>query len=473
MMIGNEARIKPHTITAGEIGARLDRLGSSKTIWLLVVLISCASFFEGYTIFMAAYIAPGIVKAGILTPSTRSFFGTTGYASFIAATFAGFLVGTSCISFIADRFGRRSIFTWALLWFSLSSAVMAFQTTASGLNFWRFMSGIGVGVEMVTIDAYLSELMPKASRGKAFALGSIISFIASPICAALALWLVDSARFDIEGWRWVVLIGSLGAIVVWPLRLAIPESPRWLVARGHFEAADRIVFALERRVERETGRPLAPLGHIESVSFDSVERGRVSEIFSRDYLSRTIMLCIFNIFQSVGLYGFGNWVPTFLVHQGINVTTSLGYSLGMALAAPVAPAIALFFADRFERKWQIVVTSLVMAGAGLVFSQVRDPALLVASGAIVTMCGPILNYCFHAYQAELYPTRIRAWAVGFVYSWSRLSGFFSSFFIAAALGSYGVTGALGLISGSMLVVAVSIGLMGPKTTRRSLETLAH
>jgi MFS transporter, putative metabolite:H+ symporter len=256
--------------------------------------------------------------------------------------FVGFLVGTSCISFFADRFGRRSIFTWALLWFSLSSAVMAFQTTANALNFWRFMSGIGVGVEMVTIDAYLSELMPKASRGKAFALGSIFSFVASPICAALALWLVPSAPYDIQGWRWVVLIGSLGAIVVWPLRLAIPESPRWLVARGHFEAADHIVAALERRGERETGQLLAPLENIESGSFDSVERGHISEIFSREYLARTIMLCVFNVFQSVGLYGFANWVPTFLVHQGINVTTSLGYSFGMALAAPVAPALALF-----------------------------------------------------------------------------------------------------------------------------------
>jgi MFS transporter, putative metabolite:H+ symporter len=468
-MIGNKAR----AITAGEIGARLDRLGSSKSVWVLVGLISCGSFFEGYTIFTAAYIAPGIVKAGILTPTTRSFFGTTGYASFVAAMFAGFLVGTSCVSFIADRFGRRSIFTWALLWFSVSSAAMAFQTTANALNFWRFMSGIGVGVEMVTIDAYLSELMSKATRGKAFALGSIMSFVASPICAALALWLVPSAPHEFQGWRWVVLIGSFGAIVVWPLRLAIPESPRWLAARGRFEEADRIVVALERRVEQETGQPLPALGEVESVSVDSVERGRISEIFGREYLSRTIMLCIFNIFQSVGLYGFGNWVPTFLVHQGINVTTSLGYSFGMALAAPVAPAVALFFADRFERKWQIVVTSLIMAGAGLIFSQMRNPVLLVASGAIVTMCGPVLNYCFHAYQAELYPTRIRARAVGFVYSWSRLSGFFSSFFIGAVLGGYGVTGALGLISGSMVVVALSIGLMGPKTTRRSLETLAH
>ena len=468
-MIGKKARI----MTAGEIGVRLDRMGSSKTIWLLVILISGGSFFEGYTIFTAAYVAPGIVTAGILTPSTRSFFGTTGYASFVAAMFAGFLVGTSCVSFIADRFGRRRIFTWALLWFSVSSAVMAFQTTANPLNFWRFISGIGVGVEMVTIDAYLSELMPKAARGKAFALSSIMSFVAAPICAALALWLVPSTPFGVQGWRWVILTGSLGAIVVWPLRLAIPESPRWLAARGQVEAAGRIVAALEKRVERETGRPLPALGKIEGVSADTAERGRFSEIFGREYLSRTVMLCIFNIFQSVGLYGFGNWVPTFLVHEGINVTTSLGYSLGMALAAPVAPAVALFFADRFERKWQIVVTSLIMAGAGLIFSQVRDPLLLIASGAIVTMCGPILNYCFHAYQAELYPTRIRARAVGFVYSWSRLSGFFSSFFIGAMLGAYGVVGALGLISGSMILVALSIGLMGPRTTRRSLETLAH
>lgn len=458
---------------AAAIGARLDQLGSSRAIWTLVLLISAGGLFEGYTIFTAAYIAPGIVRSGILTAATTSFFGTTGYASFLAVTFAGFLVGTSCVSFVVDKFGRRRIFTWALLWFSIASAVMAFQATANGLNFWRFLSGIGVGVEAITIDAYLSELMPKASRGKAFALNTAILFTASPICAALAIWLVPISPYGLDGWRWIVLVGALGALVIWPLRLRIPESPRWLATHGRIAEAEAIVAALEARVRKDTGRELPPVERSATVAVETAGPGRFMEIFDRAYISRTVMLSIFNIFQAVGLYGFLNWVPTLLVQQGVSVTHSLSYTFGMSLAVPFGPLVAMAFADRIERKWQIVGVALIMAAAGLAFAQMRDPYLLIPTGAVVTLCGPILNFAFHAYQSELYPTRIRARAVGFVYSWSRISGFLSSFVIAATLGGYGVTGVLLLISGSMVVVALSIGLLGPRTSGRSLEALAH
>lgn len=458
---------------AGAIGARLDRLGSSRAIWTLVVLISCASLFDGYVIFTAAYIAPGLVKSGILTAATPSFFGMTGYASFLAATFAGFLVGTSCVSFVVDKFGRRKVFTWALLWFCVTSGIMAFQSTANGLNLWRFLSGIGIGVEVVTIDAFLSELMPKTSRGKAFAINSSMTFASAPICAALAIWLVPVSPYGVDGWRWLVLIGSLGALAVWPLRLRIPESPRWLATHGRIAEADAVVAALEARVRRDTGRELQPVERSESVAVGDNGAGRFAEIFGRAYLSRTVMLSIFNIFQAIGLYGFLNWAPTLLVQQGISVTRSLGYTFGMSLAVPFGPLVAMLVADRIERKWQIVGVALLMAVAGVAFSEMRDPVLVVATGAVVTLCGPILNFAFHAYQAELYPTRIRARAVGFVYSWSRISGFLSSFVIAATLGGYGVTGVLLLISGSMVAVALSIGLMGPRTSGRSLEALAR
>jgi len=85
---------------------------------------------------------PGIVKAGILTPPTESFFGLSGVASYIAATFAGLFVGTFAFGFVADKLGRRAVFTWSLLWYCACAVVMACQTDARGLNFWRLMTGI-------------------------------------------------------------------------------------------------------------------------------------------------------------------------------------------------------------------------------------------------------------------------------------------------------------------------------------------
>jgi putative MFS transporter len=83
-----------------------------------------------------------------------------------------------------------------------------------------------------------------------------------------------------------------------------------------------------------------------------------------------------------------------------------------------------------------------------------------------------MSYSFHAYQAELFPTSIRARAVGFVYSWSRFSAIFSSFVIAAVLKGFGTLGVFAFIAGAMAIVMAAIGLMGPRTKGIALETIS-
>ena len=212
-------------VTAGAISARIDRLPATRTIWTYIVLLGFGMFFELYDLLFTAYVAPSLVKSGVLTAKTAGLFGTTGVASFIAALFTGLFIGTMLCGFLADRFGRRAIFTWSLLWYSAANIMVALQSDAFGLNFWRFVSGIGLGVEMVTIGAYLSELAPKGMRGRAFAVNQAIGFCCVPVISFLAYVLVPAAPFGIEGWRWVVLIGALAAPVVVFLRRAPARKP--------------------------------------------------------------------------------------------------------------------------------------------------------------------------------------------------------------------------------------------------------
>jgi MFS transporter, putative metabolite:H+ symporter len=144
----------------------------------------------------------------------------------------------------------------------------------------------------------------------------------------------------------------------------------------------------------------------------------------------------------------------------------------IAIAAPVGPLVGVYFADRFERKWQVACAVLGIAVFGLLFSQQTTALGVIACGVVITLCGNWFSFSFHAYQAELYPTPIRAQAVGFVYSWSRFSAIFSGFLIAFFLGRYGTLGVFSFIAAAMLIVFVVIGFFGPAVTRRRLEAIA-
>jgi len=504
---------------AVSVAARLDRLPPSRAVRRMVVLLSLGGCFEFYDLFFTAYIAPALYASGIFTPTTRGFLGLQGFASFVASLFAGLFIGTLFFSRVCDRLGRRAIFSYSLLWYSIATCVMALQSTAGAINLWRFIAGVGIGVELVTMDTYLSELVPKDVRGAAFAFQQFICFTAVPIAALISWFLVPRRFFGLDGWRWVALIGASGAVFVWFIRRALPESPRWLEQQGRHEEADRLMSQIENRVRAEIEKELpAPaqqaadvtriVGHAfrhdikaglpsgvltpevyngtfsaaspgdeatngPTENADAPSLGRWSEIFNPAFRSRTIMLSVFHLFETLGYYGFANWAPTFLLSKGIAVTQSLQYTFVIALASPFGPLMGRAFADKFERKWQVVWTALMMAVFGLLFAAQSSAFGVILFGILITLSSNWFSFAYHAYQSELYPTRIRARAVGFVYSWSRFGVIVSSFAIAWFLRKYGTTGVFALMAAGMLISAVAVTGWGPRTSRRPLEEIAR
>src|SRR5579872_2499234 len=200
---------------AALISARLDRLPTTHYIWMLVLKLSLGGCFEFYELFLPAYVGPGLVRSGLFSSASISFFGFSGLASFVAASFAGLFIGTLAFGFVADRLGRRMVFVCSLLWYSAATVVMAFQTTAAAIDLWRLIAGVGIGVELVTIDAFIAELVPKDLRGRAFAFNQVVQFSTIPVLALLAWRLVPLRPLGLDGWRWVSLIGASSAIAVW------------------------------------------------------------------------------------------------------------------------------------------------------------------------------------------------------------------------------------------------------------------
>jgi MFS transporter, putative metabolite:H+ symporter len=448
-----------------EISRRLESLPVSSYLWRLVILLSLGGCFEIYDLFLTGYIAPGFNRSGLLSTTTDSFFGFSGIGAFVAATFAGLFVGTFFLGFLADRFGRRAIFTFALLGYTAASVVMACQTSSGWLLLWRFLAGIGIGVEIITIDAYITELVPSWMRGRAFAVNQAIMFVAVPVVALLAWWLVPLSPYGIDGWRWVVLIGAAASMVIWILRLFVPESPLWLARQGRYGEAMAIVRRLEAATGADPGAgPLAearPSVAIKPIGF--------AELFKAPYLSLVILFMVFNFCQAFGFYGFANWVPTLLVEKGINVTKSLQYSFIVAFAYPIAPFLAASFADRLERKWIICGASSAIIAFGLAFARLTEPALLIICGVLLTAANVTLSYAYHAYQTEVFPTAVRARAAGLVYSMSRISATFSGFIVAFMLKQSGVIGVFGLITAGMLIVIVTLATFGPNVRGKPLD----
>jgi putative MFS transporter len=457
-----------------EIAARLDRLPSSRALWRIVLLISLGCVFEFYDLFFTAYVAPGMIGSGLFTPESLGVFSSlniirvAGFGTFVFSTFAGLWLGVVLFGQAADRFGRKAVFTGSLLWYCTCTAIMAFQHSGFWLNIWRLIAGIGFGVQLITVDSYIAELVPRALRGRAFSLNQFISFCVVPVVALLAWLMVPQRPLGVDGWRWVVLFGSVGALAVWGLRAGIPESPRWLAARGRFDEADAILSGIEIKVAAELGGAL-PVPRPESV--ESGGATALADIFSPRYRGRTVMLSVFNAAQVIGFYGFNSWIPTLLMARGINITHGLQYAFTIAISQPVGPLLGGLFADRIERKQQIMGGLAGMAVMMAAFAFATAPAALIASGIAFTLSANIMSYAYHGYQAELFPTRIRSRAVGFVYSWSRLAAALSGLIIGSLLAVGGVPAVALFIGGAMIVGIAVIGAFGPSTNGMALEQL--
>jgi putative MFS transporter len=259
----------------------------------------------------------------------------------------------------------------------------------------------------------------------------------------------------------------VGALLVWTLRSGIPESPRWLAGRNRGAEADAIVSSLEAKVAAQRG----PLPALQPAAAERGGRATLTDIFSAKYRGRTLMLSVFNAAQVIGFYGFNSWIPTLLIARGVNVTHGLQYAFIIAIAQPFGPLLGSVFADKIERKWQIIGGLAGMALLMAAFAFATSPAALIVLGIGFTLAANVMSFAYHGYQAELFPTRIRSRAVGFVYSWSRLAAAFSGLIIGSLLVSGGVPAVAVFIGGAMLVGIAVIGVFGPSTNGMALEQL--
>src|SRR4029079_272330 len=226
----------------------LEGLPVTRWHWRLVVFVGLGSFFDLYEVFLGGVLAPVL--------ATEFKLGTLGKAMVIAAGFAGMFVGANVLSVVADRLGPRRVFIINLLVYSLFSLAAAFSPNVETFLVLRFLAGIGLGAELVLIDTYLAEFIPARVRGRMTAWAYTIGFLGAPPAALLGGKLVARpAILGIDGWRWLLIFGGLGAVFVLAVRTMLPESPRWLESRGRHAEARHVVASVVAKVAPGTPLP--------------------------------------------------------------------------------------------------------------------------------------------------------------------------------------------------------------------------
>jgi MFS transporter, putative metabolite:H+ symporter len=404
----------------------LDAAPLNSTHRRAVWLVGIGLFFDLYDVFLAGVLSTVLTTAFGLSKNVLPVL--------LGSSFLGMFAGANVSGIIADRFGRKPAFLANLGIYSLFTLVGAFSGNAAMLVATRFLAGIGIGGELPLSDAYLSELLPARERGRLIARAYTIGMLGVPAVGFLTRVLAPLHPLGIAGWRWLFIAGSLGGWIVWALRRGLPESPRWLETKQQPRAGFRLLF---------TPR----------------------------YRRRTVMLYVFQIFQTVGYYGFGSIVPLILAAKGFSVLSSLTYTGIAALGYPLGSALSIPIVERIDRKWLIVLSAAAMATLGLALGFSTSTLAIGTLGVIYTAVSNVFSNAFHIFQGEIFPTGVRATAAGSAYGLSRLSSAAMPFVLLPVLRVHGAGAMFVLISAAMAIVMVDIAVLAPSTTGKQLEEI--
>src|SRR5580692_9203817 len=197
-------------------------------------LIGIGMFFDGFDIYVAATVLVGTLRSGFSTMGQN--------AEFVSVTFLGMMLGSFLTGFLGDRYGRRFTYQANL------SILASFAPSMAVLILLRFVMGAGLGAENVVGYATMTEFVPPQARGKWLGVVSVFVVSGLPVTGLLGTLLIPHF-----GWRIMFVLGGLGAMIVWYLRKALPESPRWLESVGRKEEAETILRDIEREVALHHG----------------------------------------------------------------------------------------------------------------------------------------------------------------------------------------------------------------------------
>jgi MFS transporter, putative metabolite:H+ symporter len=377
----------------------------------------------------------------------------------ITANLLGMFFGAALSGVVADRFGRKAVFTWTILAYSLLTGLSALATGAAVLIGLRFLAGLGLGGELPVASTLVAEFAPAERRGRTVVLLESFWAYGSVLAALIGAVVVPLH----EGWRIALLIGMLPALYVVVIRRAIPESPRWLLAQGRAREASEAARTAGIAAEA----PAEPL------------RASLGQLFGPGLRRRTVMLWALWIALVFSYYGIFTWLPSLLTAKGFTLREALWLNLAIAVFQIPGYYAAAALVDRIGRK-ATLVSFLACAALGSFFFAgtilSAQPALgaVLGWGAVIAFFNLGAWGVTYTYTPEQYPTAIRASGVGFAAGAGRLVGAFSAVIVGALLVRFGSPYAVFVVFAAvMLAGALVVLLLGEETRGQTLEAISE
>jgi len=377
----------------------------------------------------------------------------------LSVWFVGIMVGAYLFGYLADRFGRRRLFLLTLLLYGLFTFLTAFAWGYGSFMVLRLLTAVGVGAEYAAINAAISEFIPARHRGKTNA--TVMNFwsLGAILAALVTLYLLSNLPPDV-GWRAAFGFGAVIALCAGLVRRYVPESPRWLLARGKMERAQAVVENLEKgRFENFGG---SSAGFVASVA-PSQKHGSFwqqnHELIAR-YPGRTALGSLLDFSEAAGYYGLFAFLALFIL-PAVAVPSQFVpwfYLIGN-LGALVGGIVAAVLLDKIGRK--ITVPSFyALAALGVLLlaaaTYTRDWRSVLIAFTLANLFATGSWISAYPTFSEIFPTHLRSTGIGVSVAVGRVGAFMAPLGLTVVANSAGMLAALVLLASFWLIGAIAM-----------------
>ena len=342
--------------------ARLDRLPLGRPHLRLLFLLGLGWALDAMDVGLISFTLPALAREFGLGPKEAGLLGSAGLL--------GMLFGAAFGGRLADRLGRKAAVGYSLFLAGVGSLLTALAPSLPWVFLFRLLTGLGLGAELPVAASLMGEWSPKAHRGRMVVVLEAFWAVGWLLAALMGYLLVPAF-----GWRAAFLAGALPALYAAYLRLSLPESPRWLVARGRVGEAEALVASWERAFPGPLPEP-RPEPAPRPLPYGA--------LFRPPLLRRTLFLALAWFALNAGYYGAFIWLPSLLVAQGYTLVRSLEYVLLITLAQVPGYLAAAFLVERWGRRPVLVGFLGLSALFAYLLSRAASPGEVVLFGALLS-----------------------------------------------------------------------------------------